>query len=212
MDNPTRRRLLGALALVGVGPALAQPGPSDQIRVYLVPLDDFPEALAGNVARVLEQDMGLRIKASMRLPPLAIPVLPATGQYVAEDLLVRAAAASDRLPGLTRRTHRVFLTTRDINAQSGNFRFQFAMHMPDLNSSVVSSARLNEVAGQQLSERGAQRVLKMVKRAVGELHLGWRRSTDRHDLMYAPLMSVGDIDRLSIAHQPATATPSPPDR
>ncbi|WP_020655492.1 hypothetical protein [Massilia niastensis] len=211
MHKPKRRQLLGALAWLGAGPALAQVGPSDRVRVYLVPLDDFSEGLAGNMARALEQDMNIRIKSSLRLPPLDIPVLPGTGQYAGEELLVRAAAASKRLPGLLPSTYRVFLTTRDLNAQAGNFRFQFSMHMPTLNSSVVSSARLRDgdEDSAQPSEHTAQRMLKMVKRAVGELHLGWRRSTDRHDLMYAPLMSLRDVDRIGIAHQPAEGGAAP---
>lgn len=66
------------------------------------------------------------------------------------------------------------------------------MHNPTLNSSVVSMARLFEHVGGEvrLTNLTGARVVKLAKRAVGELHLGWKRSTDPRDLMYAPLMGL----------------------
>ncbi|MCS0588942.1 hypothetical protein ACFQ09_11630 [Massilia norwichensis] len=215
MVQPTRRRLLAGLALLGAGPALAQVQVQVQYhaptRVYLVPLDDFSEYYAGELASQLQAALGIRIRSSMRLPPLDLPLLPGTEQYAGEELLMRAAGASAGLPGLLPSTYRVFLTARDINASAGGFRYQFSMHMPALNCSVVSMARLLDGADpSQPAGPAATRMLKMVKRAIGELHLGWRRSTDRHDLMYAPLMSVRDIDRLGAAHRMEEGEGEPP--
>lgn len=212
MHRPNRRRLLGLLALLGAGTASAQHAAPPPARVYLVPLDDFSEYLAGNMARQLEKELGIRVRSSMRLAPLALQVLPDSNQYAGEDVLVLAADASARLPGLEASTYRVFLTMRDINAKAGGFRFQFSMHQPELNSSVVSMARLLEEGASRYhpTERAAQRMFKMVKRAVGELHLGWRRSTDPADLMFAPLMSVADIDRVGLAHRLLGGDATPP--
>ncbi|MBQ5946487.1 hypothetical protein [Massilia sp. ST3] len=203
MQNATRRRLLGLLALLGAGSALAQAPAPAPVRVYLVPLDDFSEYLAGNMAKQLQQELGIKVSPSMRLAPLALQNLPETNQVAGEDVLTLATEASARLPNLDASTYRVFLTMRDINAKAGDFRFQFSMHQPELNSSVVSMARLLEPGASRYhpTERAAQRMFKMVKRAVGELHLGWRRSTDPNDLMYAPLMGVVDIDMLGLDHR-----------
>jgi hypothetical protein len=184
------------------------------VAVYVIPLDDFPEALAGTLAQRLQDELGIRVRPSLRLPPLDVPMLPGTRQLVAEELLVRAVAASSRLPELGPATYRVFLTTRDINGESGTLRFTFATHMPSLQGSVVSMARLVTgtlgVAQADERARALARLHKMVKRAIGEAHLGWRRSTDPHDLMYAPVMNVYDIDRLGNDHrEPGGA--SPPD-
>ena len=218
-----RRRLLRALAWLGAGAgmgarmdaamAAARMADDAAVAVYVVPLDDFPEALAGTMARRLQDELGIRIRPSLRLPPLDVPTLPGTGQLVAEALLARAAAASSRLPELGPATYRVFLTTRDINGESGTLRFNFATHMPSLQSSVVSMARLVtgslNVARDDQRAWALERMHKMVKRAIGESYLGWRRSTDPRDLMYAPLMSVNDVDRLGNEHRErAGAAPS----
>lgn len=209
-----RHMLLTGLALLGSGAAFAVRSRGEDVPVYVVPLDDFPEEYSANVAKALASQLGLRVRAAMRLPRLQVPVLPGTDQYAAEPLLERAVRASARLPGLGPQTYRLFLTTRDINAQSGGFRYQFSMHSPNLNCSVVSMARLFDIENgeRRVSLRTGERVVKLAKRAVGELHLGWQRSTDPEDLMYAPLMSVDDLDRIGNEHRAVEepAAPLPP--
>ena len=211
-----RHLLLSGLALLGSGAAFAVRSRGEAVPVYVVPLDDFPEEYAANVARALASQLGIRVRAGMRLPPLRIPVLPATGQYAGEALLERAVRASARLPGMGADTYRLFLTTRDINSQSGGFRFQFSMHSPDLKCSVLSMARLVELENGEprISQRTGERTIKLAKRAVGELHLGWRRSSDPDDLMYAPLMGLEDLDRIGNEHrevdEPVRSAPAVP--
>ncbi len=197
-----RQMLLSTLALLGSGGAVAA-GPGAPVAVYVVPLDDVPEALSATVAHALARQLGIRVRAGMRLPPLRIPVLPGTGQVAGEALLERAARASARLPGLRPATYRLFITARDINAQSGGFRYQFSMHSPNLRCSVVSMARLFELVDGEprLTNRTGERMVKLAKRAVGELHLGWQRSTDPDDLMYAPLMGLEELDRIGNEHR-----------
>lgn len=209
-----RQVLLFTLALLGSGAALAAKPEGNAVAVYVVPLDDVPEALSATVAHALARQLGIRVRAGMRLPPLRIPVLPGTDQYAGEALLERAVRASARLPGLGPNTYRLFLTAHDINAQAGGFRYQFSMHSPNLRSSVVSMARLFEIVDGEprLTNRTGERTVKLAKRAVGELHLGWQRSTDPEDLMYAPLMGLEDLDRIGNEHRegaPAPALPLP---
>lgn len=46
----------------------------------------------------------------------------------------------------------------------------------------------------------AERLTKMLMRIVGEMRLGWKRTSDPKSLMYAPIMSVEDIDRMSLSY------------
>lgn len=208
----SRRQVLALLAgLVAARFAPAETSPLDTVRVYVVPLDDFPEDLAGGLAGALQEDLGLRVKASIRLPPLPIPLLPGTRQLIAEEILSRAVAASSRLPEATPETYRVFLTARDINGRSGNLRFLFSSHNRALNCSVVSLARLLDYPDGRpvINPRALIRLAKMSKRALGEMVFGWQRSADPEDLMYSPLMSLADLDRLGLAHREATSDPKP---
>ena len=205
--------LPGLLCLAGIRQVRGELSPLDAVRVYVVPLDDFPEELAAGLARALQEDLGLRVKASIRLPPLAVPYLPGTQQLIAEEIMLRGAAASSRLPEAIPETYRVFLAARDINGRSANFRFLFSSHNRALNCSVVSLARLLDYAAgrPQLNPRALMRLAKISKRALGEMVFGWQRSADPEDLMYSPLMSLADLDRLGLVHRETTPDAKPPE-
>jgi predicted Zn-dependent protease len=208
-----RRTLLLLLSLLpfhAIGGA--EMHPLDAVPVYLVPLDDFPEELAAALAKSLQNNLSLRVKASLRLPPLPIASVAGTNQLVSDDILLLASKASSRLPEASPTTYRVFLSTRDINARSANLRFQFSAHNKALNCSVVSLARLLEYAGERpvLTERAISRTQKMIKRAIGEMYLGWKRSPNPDDIMYSPLMSLDELDKLSLDHAEEPKEKAPP--
>lgn len=201
----TRRQCLAILLLSGPWTiASGQISLLDSIAVYIVPLDDFPEDAASALARFLQQQLGIRIKASLKLPPLGLSALPGTNQYAVEDILAQGAAASSSLPETSPRTYRLFLTTRDINNRTANFRFQISSHNPGSNCSVLSVARLLEYPNNKslFTNLSASRLVKMAKRAIGEMTLGWTRTTNPTDLMYAPIMSIDDLDRIGYEHNP----------
>ena len=209
-----RHKLLFLLPLMSVcSMSSADIHPLDAVPVYLVPLNDFPEELAAVLAKSLQANMGFRVKASLQLPPLVIATTPGTAQLVSDDILLQASKASARLPEATATTYRIFLTIKDINARSANLRFQFSAHNKTLNCSVISLARLLEFAGERpvLTERSISRLQKMTKRAIGEMYLGWKRSLDPSDIMYSPLMSLDELDKLGLDHAetPPEQTPRP---
>jgi len=198
-----RRKLLFFLPLMSVcSLSGAEIHPLDAVPVYLVPLNDFPEELAAVLAKSLQANMGFRVKASLQLPPLVIATAPGTAQLVSDDILLQASKASSRLPEASTTTYRIFLTIKDINSRSANLRFQFSAHNKTLNCSVISLARLLEFAGERpvLTERSISRLQKMTKRAIGEMYLGWKRSLDPSDIMYSPLMSLDELDKLGLDH------------
>lgn len=188
-------------------PVQREPLPLDEMPVYLVPLDDFSQALAANLAQGLQQALGLRIELSAPLPPLRLPRMPGTNQYASEALLVAGRVAVTSLARVPAASYCLFLTVRPINSVSARTRYQFSAHNGGLNSSVVSLAGLLEPGPERpvFTQRTALRLFKMSKRAIGEMHLGWSRSTDPLDLMYAPILSLEDVDRILTEHKPADA-------
>ncbi|MGH8493314.1 MAG: hypothetical protein ACRERR_09455 [Moraxellaceae bacterium] len=183
-------------------PARAQEASPDTVAVYLVPMEDFPEAVAAKLARQLSDDMKLWVKATVRMGKLDVLKLPGTNQFIAEDILAKAQPIIRSLPEASRQTYYVLLTTRDINSSSGNFRFQFSMHVREARSSVVSIFRMLEFHNGRYfaTQRSYERLLKMTKRGIGEIYLGWERSSNRGDIMYSPIMSVQDLDSIGLQH------------
>lgn len=180
-------------------PADNKPGPVD---VYILPLDDFSDEAAVEIAKTVGREFGVWAKATLPLGALPIQAFPGTRQYAAEDIFEQARAVMRRLPEADPNTHFVFLTNRDINSRSRSFRFQFSFHDRVCRCSVISAARMHQPSDRNANQAAGTRLLKMTKRAIGEMSFGWTRSTDIKDLMYAPIMSLDDLDAIGDRHPP----------
>lgn len=176
--------------------------PVDVVHLYVVPTDDISEQAAGGIARALTKETGLWVKSTMWTPSGKLEPFAGTNQYAAEDYLPIGAKVARMLDEVSARTYFIVLTNRDINSSTRNFRFQYSMHSPMANTSVLSVARLlhTREGAPAAPDVVGSRVGKMLLRIVGEMRLGWKRNDDPKDLMYAPIMSIDDIDRMDLAH------------
>lgn len=175
--------------------------PLDAVAVYIIPTDDVAEQAAGTIARTLTKDTGLWIKSTVWAPSDVSEPFPGTNQYPAEDYFPVGTRVAQALRDASANTYFIVLTNRDINSKTLNFRFQYSMHSPMVNTSVLSIARLlYNVDGSKATENVAtERVTKMLMRIIGEMRLGWKRTSDPKSLMYAPIMSIEDIDRMTLS-------------
>ncbi|NOV31174.1 hypothetical protein [Methylomonas sp. ZR1] len=172
------------------------------VNVYLIPLNDFSEDIAAQIGMNFSKEFGLRVKGTVAMGTQGLMPMPGTQQFAAEDIFEHAKTVMQRLPEADSSTYFIFLTNRDINSRARNFRFQFSFHDKVCRCSVVSAARMhpepeNSPGSRQYLE---SRFVKMTKRAIGQMVLGWERSSDIKDLMYSPIMSLDDIDHLGNRH------------
>lgn len=201
-----RRSVLFGLAASGVSRSWAQPlvpvSPVDSVALYVIPTDGVAEEFAAGVARGLTKETGLWVKSTVKMPTATIEPFAGTNQYPADDYLPLGIRVSKQLRDTNARTYFVVLTDKDINSRSQNFRFQYSFHSPMARTSVLSVARLfyDKDGAVASIEMVAHRIEKMLMRIVGEMRFGWKRTNDPTDLMYAPIMSIDDIDRMSLAH------------
>jgi predicted Zn-dependent protease len=174
----------------------------DSIDVYIVPMDDFPEEIAGSISKFMSEEMHVWAKSSLKLGALDVNRMPGTNQLIAEEIIEKSQVILRRLPNATTDTYFVLLTTRDINSRGANLRFVLSSHNKKYNTSVVSLQRLiNFSNGKPVFDEVSQlRLYKMMKRAIGEMHYGWKRSTDINDIMYSPIMGIPDLDRIGLSH------------
>ena len=176
--------------------------PLDAVPFYIIPTDDVAEQATGTIARTLTKDTGLWIKSTVWAPSDVSEPLPGTNQYPAEDYFPVGTRVAGTLRDASPNTYFIVLTNRDINSKTLNFRFQYSMHSPMVNTSVLSFARFmyNIDGSKATGNVAAERLTKMLMRIVGEMRLGWKRTSDPKSLMYAPIMSVEDIDRMSLSY------------
>jgi|JI6StandDraft_1071083.scaffolds.fasta_scaffold104515_1 hypothetical protein len=87
--------------------------------------------------------------------------------------------------------------------RSQSLRFLFASNDKISHTSVISVVRMfattPTVEGTQAQV--GLRMYKMVKRAIGEQYFGLPRSASIADIMYAPIMSLEDIDAMGVDYR-----------
>lgn len=176
--------------------------PLDAVSFYVIPTDDVTEQAAGTIARALTKDTGVWIKSTVWAPSDVSEPFSGTNQYPAEDYFPVGERVGRTLRDTSPNTYFIVLTNRDINSKTRNFRFQYSMHSPTVNTSVLSIARLLYNVDGSNAPGGVvtERIKKMLMRIVGEMRLGWKRTSDPKSLMYAPVMSIDDIDRMSLSY------------
>jgi len=166
--------------------------------VYLLPLDDFEYDFANKLAKQLSQDLNIHVKAALNLGTAGLKPYPGTQQYPAEEIIAMAKKVIPNFQDVVPTSSFVVLTRKDINAGDRSLRFNFASGDPRSRVVVVSTARLaldlkNTNIGREVFWL---RTYKMTKREIGIVHFGYPRSTDVKDLMYSPIMSLEDVDRM----------------
>lgn len=211
--------ILGPILTIGLtaGCAMQQPQPvqsstppaetkADErdVVVYFLPLDDFNVEASASLARHFSEEFGVRMRSALPMGSRELRPFEGTQQYAAEDILSLAASVLARLPTQAPDASYVILTNRDINARARTFRYMFSWHDSLLRASVVSTARLAEPgdSSPRAASLLADRLGKMVRRAIGELQFGWKRSGNIDDAMYSPLMGIEDLDRIGRMHTP----------
>jgi predicted Zn-dependent protease len=206
MCNLSLRSFLSTIILILVA-GCATPPPSETLGpptdIYLLPVDDFSYEFTDQLARRLSTELNLKVRASLPMGVGDRKDLPNSSQLATEDLIASAHEVGLRLPNTNEKLVVIALTTRDINDRSQSLRFLFARNDMSTHTSVISIARMfattPKVEGTQ-AQVGI-RIYKMVKRAIGEQYFGLPRSTSIADIMYAPIMSLEDIDAMGLDYK-----------
>jgi len=221
------RSLLLLFALVTLSPSActspdsrpaAVPLEQGQIDVYLLPVGSFPFEAANALAVDLSSDVGVNVRASLPMGADDLRPLPSGDQFAAEDVIARARAVGSRLPDRSARSIVIALAILDINDREQRLRFIFGKNDLEGRTSVLSTARMgySTTTVEGTAEQVYLRLYKMTKRAIGEQYFGYRRSSDIRDVMYAPIMSLADIDAMGTSFaersppEGAASVPSPP--
>jgi predicted Zn-dependent protease len=206
MRNLNLRAILAMALLVLVAGCATKPPPEPPgppIDIYLLPVDDFPFEFTDHLARRLSVELNLKVRASLPMGVGDLKELPNSSQLACEDIIARANEIGLRLPNKNQRFVVIALTTRDINERSQSLRFLFAKSDLATQTSVISNARM---FASTPSTEGTQaqvglRIYKMTKRTIGEQYFGLPRTANIADIMYAPIMSLEDIDAMGIDYK-----------
>lgn len=177
-----------------------EPADPDGYDIMLLPTEDFPFQNAAQLAAVLANDTGLKIRAALPLGTNDWRPLPDSRQFDPAALKDLAQPAIADLKKTYGASFHILLTTRDINNAGGGLRFVFAESYPKDKISVISVARLlmGPDGKPASTETVITRLRKMVLRTIGLQYFEKPRSADPRDLLYSPLMSLDALDALEL--------------
>jgi predicted Zn-dependent protease len=179
-------------------PSPAVAPPEEAIDVMIVPdvgVGMSADALAADLSNLFK----LRIRASLAMP--FAPPEPA-GQLNAPDQIALASQAIGRLKASNGDPLIMIVTYADINDPAMGTRYLFAFHDIKQRVSVISLARLSgdlqpKADGSFAPEDDAKfqmRAMKFFVRTIAEQCLMLPRSNDLGSILYAPIMSLDDLD------------------
>lgn len=184
-------------------PQIAAPVRGGPVDIYVIPLEDFPPAAAAALAKRMDTEFNLHTRVTAPLDGGKL-VPHNLSQFYGEDILHLAADTIRALPDRGEKTIYILYTKRDLNGRDSKTRFLFAQSFVDWRLSVISSHRLYwDYRWVTPSETLTGRIWKMSKRAVGEHYYRLPRSSEVQDIMYAPLLSPDDIDKIGNDFRPA---------
>lgn len=168
------------------------------IEVYLMPIDDFNYSYSVELAKELKSRTGLHVKAILPTPLGGIQPFSGTSQFNGMEILDRVESTIKRIREDYGDGMVIVLTNKDINQPRRDTRFVFSFHDPNRRASVVSSARLALGNTSRLTDLATvkERVLKFALRSIAEQHFQLPRSTDESSVMFSPIMSLNDVDRM----------------
>ena len=184
----------------------ATPENVDGIAVWLIPMDDFNYDEAARLANTLSADLNLKIRATLNMGSAGLKPFAGTTQFPAEDIFAMTANVVRNLTEKRPDAAYIVLTQKDINTRDRSLRFNFAVHNRATRTAVVSAARLviAQTGGMADTPTIRKRLFKMVKRNIGDVYFGYTRSTDIRDVMYAPIMSLDDLDKMGTEYRAGT--------
>lgn len=171
---------------------------ADEYDVVLLPTEDFSYDLARELARILQADTGLRMRAMLNVGIRDWKPVEGGGQYNAGHLREIARPAIESLKKSYGGSLYILLTSRDINHTDSGLRYTFATHFPESRISVVSPARMRFVERGQPAPPALviERLRKMMLRTIGIQYYDLPRSSDPKDIMFSPVMGVDNLDAM----------------
>lgn len=186
---------------------LAASGERRSVDVYLVPFEGFAEPSAHRLAAALERDTGLSVTATGAIPLPADLLEPQRNQYDARRLGPLLESHVQRLRAGDRRQLFVAILKQDMYSSNMDWNFALTANF-DGGLSIVSTERLvpykpGDIAAANIVEAErvyGERVYKMLKRAVGLQFYGYERKSDRRSVLFSPIMSVTDVDEMSLSY------------
>ena len=169
------------------------------VDVIVIPLDGVPDAFSKMIAGEISKQHALHTKAVTRMSLSKFMYDPNWNQYMSNRIADEAFKLTNKFQDKHDKTLLLVITNLDINAEGSHVRYNYATHFNHL--SVVSTARIDpRNNGEQENEQLKKtRLFKLINKAIGQQVYGYATSSDIRSVMYGPITSLQDLDKMGSA-------------
>lgn len=169
------------------------------VDVIVIPLDGVPDALSKMIAEEISKQHPLRAKAVTRMSLSKSMFDPNWNQYMSNRIADEAFKLTNKFQDKHDKTFSLVITDLDINAEGSHARYNYATHFNHL--SVVSTARIDpkNIGEQENEQLKKARLFKLINKAIGQQVYGYATSSDIRSVMYGPITSLQDLDKMGSA-------------
>ena len=174
--------------------------PPEIVDFQIIPIEGFPNNLALRLEKDLEQELNVNAKVSVHMGTSEEMYSSSQKQYITSIIAKEAKEISQKINNYSSTPYTIVLTNYDINDEPFNLRFLFAQHSN--NVSVVSIARMDPRVYGGIYDRELiySRMKKLVKKGIGLEYYGYKLLTNKDNAMYAPIMSLRDLDEMGTGY------------
>jgi predicted Zn-dependent protease len=171
-------------------------------EIYLVPFTGFEEKSSHMLAKALSEDTGLKITStgSIALPEKYLNI--ERNQYNVDYLNAVVSESIVSLKNTKNNQLFIAIMKQDMYSGSNSWNFSLASNFTN-NISIVATERLVpfETTNRSRAEQiFGERVYKILKRTIGLQYYKHPRKTDKDSVLFSPIMSVKDLDRMKYGY------------
>lgn len=160
--------------------------------VWLIPAEGFPPDILKPVAARLSEDLNLTVRVSEGMPLPRSSFIEERGQYDTRTLYPYIVRFAQAIPEKTPESTYIVVAPSSLNVEDSARVINFA-HYYDGVYGIVGTKEL----GPQNTTLFRRRLYKMIKRSIGVQHYKYKASLVPRSLMYSPVNTTVDMDRMS---------------
>jgi len=170
--------------------------------VFLIPFFGFEESSSHLLASALGQDTGLKITSTGSIPLPEKYLNKERNQYNIDYLNPIISESINNLRDKSRNQLFIAIMKQDMYSGSNSWNFSLAGNFEN-DISIVAMERLVpfETTNKGKAEKiFGDRSFKILKRTIGLQFYKHQRKTDVNSVLFSPIMSVNDIDRMGYSY------------